>query len=118
MRFIYKNGKVNGSIFADGLTNLLQSPLMVETWGRPLSDPWCGKYPVQNIKFIKFSDEVGWKETQDHSKWCYATANNFSCFGDMNKMNSQWKRGGAFYCLNSKLLHQALQSITYQTETC
>lgn len=35
MRFIFKNGKKNGSIFEDGVNNMLQSPLLAETWGRP-----------------------------------------------------------------------------------
>lgn len=117
--FIYKNGAVNASIFEDGLNNMLQSPLLAETWGRPLQAPWCGSsYTVGNINQITFNSQVTWKETQDHSKWAYATANNFSCFGDMNRMSSQWKRGGAFYCLNSPLLHQALVSITALTTGC
>jgi len=35
-QFIYKNGAVNASIFEDGMNNMLQSPLLAETWGRPL----------------------------------------------------------------------------------
>jgi len=39
---IFKNDKVNGSIFEDGLTNYLGSPtLIAETWGRPLQSAWC-----------------------------------------------------------------------------
>lgn len=109
MRFIYKNGGVNASIFEDGLNNMLKSPMVAETWGRPLQDPWCGTpYPVNNIGVIKFNAQTTWNETQDHSKWAYALNNNYCCFGDMNRMTSQWKRGGAFYCINSSLLKQAL----------
>lgn len=119
MRFIFKNGKINGSIFEDGINNMVQSPLLAETWGRPLEEPWCGKpYPVGNIRYLNIKENIGWKETQDHSKWCYATQNDFSCFGDQNRMPSQWKRGGAFYCLNSPVLKAALAKITTQTETC
>ena len=73
MRFIFKNGKINGSIFEDGINNMVQSSLLAETWGRPLQAPWCGKYPVGNIRYINIRENIGWKETQDHSKWCYAT---------------------------------------------
>lgn len=55
MRFIFKNGKLNGSIFEDGINNMLQSGLLAETWGRPEQEPWCGKYPVGNIKLISFN---------------------------------------------------------------
>ena len=62
MKFIFKNGGMNGSIFEDGINNMLQSPLLAETWGRPLQDPWCGTpYPVGNINFIQFSSQVYWK---------------------------------------------------------
>ena len=44
--------------------------------------------------------------------------NDYSCFGDMNRMTSQWKRGGAFYCLKSKVLKSALVSITAQVDNC
>lgn len=119
MLFIFKNGGVNASIFEDGMNNLLKSPLLAETWGRPLQDPWCGStYGVGNIQTVKFSSTAFWNETQDHSKWAYATANNYSCFGDMNRMTSQWVRGGAFYCLKSSILKQALVSITASTTPC
>lgn len=50
---------------------------------------------------MTFDKEIAWLETQDHSKWAYAAQNNHVCFGDMNRMASQWKRGGAFYCIES-----------------
>jgi hypothetical protein len=56
MKFIFKNGAQNGSIFEDGLNNMLHSELAVETWGRPLQPPWCvNPYPVNNIKRIVFN---------------------------------------------------------------
>ena len=119
MKFIFKNGNINGSIFEDGLNNMLKSPILAETWGRPLQAPWCGTpYPVGNINLIQVTSSISWKETQDHSKWAYATQNNYVCFGDMNRMTSQWKRGGAFYCLNSPSLKQAMVAITAQTSAC
>ena len=61
MLFIFKNGAVNASIFEDGLNNMLKSPLLAETWGRPLQDPWCGSsYGVGNIQTVKFSSTLTW----------------------------------------------------------
>lgn len=56
----------------------------------------------------------------DHSKWAIATRDDvfFSCFGDMNRMTSQWKRGGMFYCLQSQLLRDALKALILIQETC
>ena len=62
MKFIYKNGGMNGSIFEDGITNMLQSSLLAETWGRPLQSPWCSSpYSVGNIKLIQLNSQVYWK---------------------------------------------------------
>ena len=48
---IFKNGNKNGSIFEDGVNNMLNSSLVSQTWGRPLQAPWCGsKYTTGNIK--------------------------------------------------------------------
>ena len=65
-----------------------------------MQDPFCDPaLPVYNMRKIVFDSKIQWLETNDHSKWAYATKNNFACFGDMNRMPSQWKRGGAFYCI-------------------
>ena len=97
---IFKNNAVNGSIFEDGLVKWLKpGNVIAETWGRPLQAPWCsGTFSVTNVQQIIISDTIQWDESQDHSKWTLS-GNQYSCFGDMNRMESQWKRGGAFYCL-------------------
>ena len=76
--------------------------------------PWCGDtYKVGNAQVIKFNDSITWKQTQDHSKWVIATSdrNNFVCFGDVNRMESQFKRGGAYYCLENYILKKSMNSI-------
>lgn len=124
LKIIYKNGKMNGSIFEDGLTKMLSSNLIAETWGRPLSPPWCGsednKYKVGNVVSLAFESGVTWKETQDHSKWAIATdpSSSYSCFGDMNRMNSQFKRGGAFYCIEDADLNKAMKKIIKSKAVC
>lgn len=44
--------------------------------------------------------------------------NVYACFGDMNRMSSQWKRGGAFYCLLDTTLVAALSSIITSHDSC
>jgi deoxyribonuclease-2 len=84
---------------------MLNSDLKAETWGRPIMAPWCGndtiKYIVENCAVLAFNKTLTWGQTQDHSKWAIPTDDNsnFACFGDMNRMTSQFKRGGAFYCI-------------------
>jgi hypothetical protein len=115
---IYKDHSINGSIFEDGLTKMLSvNALKAETWGRPLSKAWCSEnYNVNNVLSIRVG-EVEWHESLDHSKWVVA-GNEYACFGDMNRMDSQWKRGGAFYCLTEPTLIAAMQKIIIDHDTC
>ena len=52
--------------------------------------------------------DIIWNETDDHSKWAIA-GDDYACFGDMNRMQSQWKRGGSFYCIVDKTLTAAVK---------
>jgi len=98
---------------------MLNSSLLSQTWGRPLAAPWCGSsYWTGNINSIRVNENITWNTTQDHSKWLVSSNSNHSCFGDMNRMDSQWTRGGAFYCIKSQLLNQALKSIIQTSESC
>jgi hypothetical protein len=48
---------------------------------------------------------VTFKETQDHSKWAIADASSgspprpFVCIGGINRMTSQFTRGGSTFCV-------------------
>jgi hypothetical protein len=46
------------------------------------------------------------------------TGEKYSCLGDMNRMESQWKRGGAFYCLDDPSLNAAMRNIIITTDQC
>ena len=63
--------------------------------------PYCSDpFHVGNAGGVKVADGVEWRQTQDHSKWALSGEDSqWVCFGDMNRMESQFKRGGAFYCL-------------------
>lgn len=118
VKAIFKNDKINCSIFEDGLTSYLSvSPLIAETWGRPLEHSWCsGGKQVLNVVNINLSG-VTWNEQDDHSKWVLAKG-AYACFGDMNRMSSQWKRGGAFYCFSESTLVAALDSAIVSHDNC
>lgn len=60
---------------------------------------------------------IAWNEQDDHSKWVLA-GNDYACFGDMNRMSSQWKRGGSFFCLSDNTLVAALKSAIVSHDSC
>ncbi len=72
---------------------------------------------MKNVLQIKINAQIIWNESQDHSKWA-VLGSKYSCFGDMNRMSSQWKRGGAFYCLDDPTLNAAMGKIITVSDTC
>ena len=115
---VYKNAKINGSMFEDGLTHYLSATTMVvETWGRPLDKSWCEKgKQVLNSQTIRV-DGVAWNEADDHSKWV-SVPSRYACFGDLNHMSSQWKRGGAFFCLSDPYILKAMTQVIESYDRC
>ena len=117
MKGIFKNGGgKNCSIFEDGMISYLKETLTAETWGRPLEKSWChSPYSVLNVVRLQVGS-IQWTEQDDHSKW--VVSNNYGCFGDMNRMDSQWKRGGSFFCLQNQSLVKALTKVIIEAEKC
>ena len=62
----------------------------VETWKRGSKIKKSSQY-MRDIESLKF-DGIEYKESQDHSKWAAST--EFCFIGDLNRMESQSKRGG------------------------
>jgi deoxyribonuclease-2 len=61
--------------------------------------------------------DITWEEPDDHSKWVLAR-NAYACFGDMNRMSSQWKRGGSFFCFDNPSLVTALNRALIGEDRC
>lgn len=118
LKTIFKNNQVNGSIFEDGLTSYLAvAPIIAETWGRPIEKPWC-RAGLQVLNAVNLNlGGVGWNEQDDHAKWVVASS-LYGCFGDMNRMDSQWKRGGSFFCLTDSTLAAAVRSLIISHDSC
>jgi hypothetical protein len=56
-------------------------------------------------------NHVCWKNTQDHSKWAIYD-NEYFAFGDLNRMTTQYKRGGGmFLCKEPDICKALLQLI-------
>uniref|UniRef100_A0A914Y7J0 Deoxyribonuclease II n=1 Tax=Panagrolaimus superbus TaxID=310955 RepID=A0A914Y7J0_9BILA len=88
----------------------LQVPLYVETWRQNSSNTIpldCkAKYLVLDAITMKVGKTTEFKHTKDHSKLVISTNPNkpFICIGDINRMQSQYKRGGGAVCIELKKL--------------
>ena len=106
----------------------LKTNLYVETWrknpGNPL-ESFCTKPSVENVNEIdlKFSNsklngKFGYKD--DHSKWALSksVALPYICIGDINRMESQYKRGGGTTCFQTPQVWKYWDQWVGAVESC
>ncbi|GFO39873.1 deoxyribonuclease-2-alpha [Plakobranchus ocellatus] len=106
----------------------LKKDLLVETWlrerGTPLPSNCSTDYHVLKVDKIQLPDGVVFNETKDHAKWAVTMPEehsqaetwakgqnvmhmvvsetddtNWACVGDINRMDSQFHRGGGTLCI-------------------
>ena len=126
-----KNNAINTLILSDTVTHIAKSPKhqidiysqfiviqyphlwKVETWVRGHlieSEIPISLRRVRDIKKINYKD-VCYNESQDHSKWAVSDS-SFYCVGDLNRMTSQYNRGGGgFICDNKDISHSLRELI-------
>jgi deoxyribonuclease-2 len=97
----------------------LHSNLLVETWGRPLQPSRCSPNKIENIKVIKFSGDINFTDTKDHSKWCVTSSGaQVTCIGDINRMESQRHRGGGGSCFHDSNIYAQFSRLVSTSEKC
>ncbi|KAI6657001.1 hypothetical protein LOD99_16302 [Oopsacas minuta] len=108
MRFtsFAKAKEFNKDLYSMLVAPKLQKSLLVETWIR--GDKACDcsvcephnmcNYVVDDVNYVNFTEEVQYVETKDHSKWAVSKDKTTICIGDINRMNSQFHRGGGTVC--------------------
>jgi len=108
---IAKSPKNEIDIYSEYLT-IYATDWLVETWkrGHAITTPSTVK-DVTNLSIFG----VKYKESQDHSKW--ATSEQYYWIGDLNRMTSQYKRGGGGFLVKNQGIALALKSIIVATES-
>lgn len=99
----------------------LQSSLWVETWIRGSQEgPSCptSGYDTLDVEALDFGSNYAWSETQDHSKWAIALEQQGFCMGDINRMTTQYVRGGGTTCLQDPVMFASLSKATTKTDSC
>ena len=94
-------------IYGDHLCNLDSSKWYVETWrrGSPINKITSNLYDVNKLCW----NGLYFKESQDHSKW--AVCSKYVWIGDLNRMDSQKKRGGGGVLICNPKLVKAFKSL-------
>lgn len=125
----YKSPGDHVDLYAGIVAPAFKAPLLVESWrknpGSPL-DSECShpKTKVENVHQIKLSfvnsEESGhFSYLDDHSKWAISSSGeNHVCIGDINRMASQYKRGGGTTCLSLASVWKAFNSFVGEVDKC
>lgn len=119
VRYFAKSSQWNNELYAMCIAPHLASALVAETWIRgSATGPYCGSYPVLDVSTVNFSVGFAWKETQDHSKWAVGLDGDWVCPSDINRMTTQYNRGGSAFCFKNPTLKRMLYDAIVSTDTC
>jgi deoxyribonuclease-2 len=100
-------------IYSDYLVGLEEGDWFVETWKRgSLIKKRCGK--TNDVCLVNVHG-TEYKESQDHSKWAISTS--YYWIGDLNRMQSQFKRGGGGMLVKQKEVAKAFRSFIIKIES-
>jgi len=107
---VAKNSKWNKDLYNDFLTHYINSKILCESWMKPGLN---STENAKNIKTLKWDDNFYYKTTQDHSKYAVTMdiKKPWIFIGDINRMESQYRRGGGGLIIKDKNLWKAFNRI-------
>lgn len=128
MYLFAKSNTFTQDMYSSWINQELGATLYVETWragvGNPLSSNCSAEeYHVNNVQqlqSLEAGEKIKWSYTQDHSKWAISDEDNpgFVCLSDINRMESQYKRGGGAFCMLCPNCWTAFSSTIKEVEGC
>lgn len=111
-----KTNEFNADLYDGLIAQTLKTSLVAETWRRGSEVPLaCSeKYHTYDAQDIKVGSTTKFSYTKDHSKMARSQDQTkpFVCIGDINRMTSQFVRGGGSECISSSFLWTAFNVIT------
>jgi len=113
MVHIAKSPSYEVDIYSQYLVNNYPAQWNVETWirGHLITSP---SPLLKDIDIIFFKDHQ-YKESQDHSKWAVSDK-DWYLVGDLNRMTSQFHRGGGGFLGKDKYIANAFLSLIKKTK--
>jgi deoxyribonuclease-2 len=116
-----KTEEWNNDLYSACVAPLYETDLWTETWIRGSAEgPTCPTtgYDTLDIKGLDFGSTMNWSETNDHSKWAIALNKGIVCIGDINRMTTQYSRGGGTACISNSVLYLAFKNAVTGTDSC
>lgn len=116
-----KTAEWNDDLYSGCVTPNEKDTLWVESWIRGSAEgPVCplSDYDTLDITYLNFGTNSSWSETKDHSKWAITVNKKNICMGDINRMTTQYLRGGGTACFTDEILHSVFKIATVSTNKC
>ncbi len=112
-----KTTQWNNDLWATCVGPYYRNNLRVESWihGNNIG-PICNPYDTLDVMSINMNG-VQYSEYNDHSKWAIGES-PLVCFGDINRMTTQYVRGGGTFCWFDSVLWNILSSSITSTNHC
>jgi deoxyribonuclease-2 len=102
--FYTKSATWNKDLWYSCIAPSLKKDLFVESWirGSAIGPSCSGSYQVNDVQAVDFPEDAtfSWSEYNDHSKWAVSTDGEVMCMGDINRMTTQYVRGGGAICFS------------------
>ncbi|VDK35788.1 unnamed protein product [Taenia asiatica] len=126
LRQFTKSHTFHHDLFSEMIAPNLKGHLYTETWRHTdsnLPSNCTTEFWVKNIEELELPApmNVDLKTTYDHAKWAVtseADAEMWTCFGDINRSESQFARGGGTLCVNDLKIWERFYNLVVQIEAC
>ncbi|XP_075557322.1 plancitoxin-1-like isoform X2 [Dermacentor variabilis] len=114
-------------VYSAAVASNLESNLFVSTWrngaGGKVPADCNDTYTVTNIDALRFKmskQQLDVRNGEDHSKWAISeeSSRRYVCIGTLNRMHSQYRRGGQTLCFKNALLHKLLLRSVTEFDNC
>ena len=112
-----KSSQWNDELYASCIAPSTDESLLVESWIRGSAEgPSCGSIEVLDVQNLSYPFGLSFTEYNDHSKW--AIGRDLVCASDINRMTTQYSRGGSAFCFHDTVLAEALRTAVISTDSC
>ncbi|XP_059196367.1 plancitoxin-1-like [Centropristis striata] len=117
-----KYTRFGDDLYSGLIVYYLKRNLYVKSWGKmrsPLPSNCSSiiRYQVYNVKKVELPNVMPFSDTVDHSKWV-VTDVHWTCIADMNREESQMKRGGGAICTDNDAVRKAFIVLINEIEQC
>ncbi|XP_043206366.1 deoxyribonuclease-2-alpha-like [Amphibalanus amphitrite] len=118
-----KSSKYNYDLYSALVAPALKTDLHAETWRATLMSHCSGPYQVEDVHYIRAitaSETFQFKSINDHSKWAVSInpKKPWVCIGDLNRAETQMRRGGGAVCLKDDILWETFSGALNVNPEC